>query len=368
MKKFVKSIISSKSGFIDNAFLFLVFGISALALPTVTKNLSTQITTATHQTVQNNKIASDEPGIIPGMGGQTVESVCAGKGTLDTSYVGYSTAHAGYMGPRCSPKGTPSEDGKFDSEKAKSRFFCGKEYSNAWKCTEGIGYSVFPDSGMCSSAPDKWCPAETTGGGNNGGSGGNNSGNNSGIGNNGGSGNNGTNGGNGNNSSNSGNAKGVGESCNTSGTICDITNNSTACYPAIDGTSLHCCRFTERFCVKTGKCEAGGTAGFQDCGKPVYTPTPTPDGYFNAQACSGAPGSPTNHCNTKNAANQIVPCCPGYREQRGTDYCSCVPNATSSTNASQTIASASECSRNSDCKKVNKSVCVLNNQNIGTCE
>lgn len=163
-----------------------------------------------------------------------------------------------------------------------------------------------------------------------------------------------------------GQGQGVGEICTSENTICG-GSNSNSCLKAKDGNSLRCCRFTERFCEGLNRCVAAGTIEFQNCGKVFSTPTPGTPG-FDAQACSGAPGSPTNHCNAKNAANQIIPCCPGYREQRGTDYCACVPNTTSSTNTSQTIASASECSRNSDCKLINKSVCVLNNQNIGTCE
>lgn len=160
---------------------------------------------------------------------------------------------------------------------------------------------------------------------------------------------------------------GTGEACTSENTICG-GNNSNSCLKSKDGVTLHCCRFTERFCEETGTCVNGGTAEFENCGKVHSTPTPTKIGAFDASTCNGAPGSAVNHCNGKNAAGATLPCCPGYHKNNpSSPNCACVPD-TASVNTSQSIASESECSKNSDCKKINKNACVLNVRNEGVCK
>jgi len=160
---------------------------------------------------------------------------------------------------------------------------------------------------------------------------------------------------------------GTGETCATSGTICG-GNNSNACYAAKDGTSLHCCRFTERFCEALGRCVNAGTTEFENCGRTFSSPTPTTVGAFDPSTCNGAPGSATNHCSSKNAAGQTLSCCPGYvANNPSSSTCACVKTS-ASTQSSQSVASASECSKNSECKALNKNICVLNAQDIGTCK
>lgn len=407
---------------------------------------------------------------VPGLGGVNETGVCAGKGGIDTSFVGYSTTSPGYMGPRCSSPA--SEDGKFDAVKASDKAFCGKTYADAWKCKNGTtAYDTYPASTACTTSI-AWCPTSTgnTGGGN-GGTGGN-TGTNPGGGapkqgtfnavvrvvtngasygnvgivwrgpdntieettqahknsnvytfsvpakvgtfdasayvnntsgqlikdsaetcrNTGGTGphdckitvsegatttqnftmsldpqqtapggttpipnpNTGSPG--------AGAKTGIGEACTASGTLCG-GGNSNSCLPARDGPSLHCCRFTDTFCEGLNRCLGPGTIELQNCEKIHNTPTPTKIGAFDASTCNGAPGSTVNHCTSKNASGKTLTCCPGY-SCNGT-YCA---KNSASMNSSQSVASESECSKNSDCKKINKNACVLNFQEVGTCK
>lgn len=161
---------------------------------------------------------------------------------------------------------------------------------------------------------------------------------------------------------------GTGEACTPENTICG-GSNSNSCLKAKDNDTLHCCRFTERFCAALNRCVNGGTIEFQNCGKVFNTPTPTAVGAFNPATCNGAPGSANNHCNGKNAAGDTLPCCPGYHcnGNPSSSTTACVKD-TAAASSSQTIASESECSKNSDCKKFNKNACVLNVQEVGTCK
>lgn len=156
---------------------------------------------------------------------------------------------------------------------------------------------------------------------------------------------------------------GSGEICTSENTICG-GSNSNSCMKAKDGSSLRCCRFTERFCEALGKCVNGGTPELENCGKPQSTPRPT------TQSCY--PDNPaTNHC-----YNGHADCCnPSTRGVyagksfrcsspigTGTSYC-----IESAQNA-QSVSSESECFKNSDCKKSGKNICVLNARQVGLCE
>ncbi len=337
----------------------------------------------------------------PNSGGTNEDSICGTMGGVNTA-----SGDKGYLGPRC---GAPNNWQTFDAVKAADKAYCGLSYADAWQCLNGsIDYRNYGvgsgNTAYCSKEP--WCPAGNTGGTNPGGgsttqpqsctqlggtcmdnilyngsactpsTGGTGTRmiqqgttgctnpnpfcfvcqrtavtpvpNNPGV----------------TIATTQSPANGSGETCAISGTICG-GNNSNACYAAKDATSLHCCRFTERFCTTLGKCVAAGTPEFENCGKPQSSPKPT------NQSCY--PDNPaTNHC-----YNGHADCCnPSTRGVyagksfqctsavgTGTSYC-----VETSAQNTQQVSSASECTKNSDCKNVGKNICVLNAHQTGICE
>lgn len=115
----------------------------------------------------------------------------------------------------------------------------------------------------------------------------------------------------------------------------------------------------DSYCCPTGKrvCNYGPNAG-SGCTFPTECPNREENPNY---ACEKV----DSHCYSGNDAE----CCAGLYcriSPQGSAYNVCKPRT--SAQSSQSIASSSECSKNSECKTVGKSVCVLNSYNVGTCE
>ncbi len=284
--------------------------------PAITGAQSPVITTAVTPGSGASKKTGDSPLNPP------VESTqCIGAdGKVDT---------AKYLEPRCGGQ-------KFDGTKAtpSNTVYCGKPYTDVYTCG-GKEFSNAANVDACSKAP--WCPSASSGV-----------------------------------TTAPTSATGGNTSCASLGGTCmnNVLYNSGSCTPSTGGTGKLSikqgttgCTSPNPFCFV---CERTAVTPVPNVTNPQATTTPA------QQSCY--PNNPaTNHCYNGNKD-----CCyPATRGSftgqyfrctsaigTGTSYCT---NAAPPASA-QSVSSASECSINSDCKKLNKKVCVLNHQNVGTCE